>query len=487
MVQTPTTHKRFLALLLLAMVAVVYLPSTRNSFVWDDDYYITHNMTLSGVSGLRRIWLEPGATPQYYPLVFTSFWLEYHLFGLNPAVFHTTNILLHAANALLAWLVLSRLRIPWAWVAAAIFAIHPVNVESVAWVSERKNVLSGFFVLLSLLFLIDALIPSGRETRTGKRLLKPWLPGVAAFLFFVPALLSKSVTSMMPVVFLLLAWWKTPETWFRKALALAPFFIAGGAAGLHTVVMEKAHVGAHGVEWYFSMADRILIATRALWFYAGKLAFPVNMVFIYPRWEIDASAPLQYLFPLATLALLAWLWTARLRIGRGPLTGVAIFVVTLFPALGFINYYPMRYSFVADHFQYLAGIAMIALATAGGHVILSAGGSHRNRKTAWALCAGLLLLLGVRTFQEQAKYENFRTLWRDTLIKNPECWMAHNNLGTLLSKIGEYERATTHFQESLRIYPMNIMARLNLEAMSGKHDPTTSAQLLYTNSAARPV
>ncbi|ABW68214.1 tetratricopeptide repeat protein [Desulfosudis oleivorans] len=472
--------------ILAGMVLVAYLPSTDHSFIWDDDYYITHNMTLAGFSGLKRIWLEPGATPQYYPLVFTSFWLEYHLFGLNPAVFHFTNILLHAANAVLVWLILARLRLPWAWPAAALFALHPVNVESVAWISERKNVLSGMFVLLSLLFLIRASL-SGTggnqypETASTNRRLSY----MTSFLFFIPALLSKTVTCMMPAAFLMLVWWKNPQGGGRKAVATLPFFLVGAAAALHTVIMEKSHVGAYGMEWAFSTIDRVLIAGRALWFYAYKLVWPANLVFIYPRWDINATVWWQYLFPVGALGAFILLWVTRGRLGRGALTGVAIFATALFPALGFINYYPMRYSFVADHFQYMAGIALIALITAAAHRLFH--GIHRfPAKTACILFSVLLLLLGTRTLQEQNKYENLHTLWRDTLRKDPLCWMAHNNVGALLSKIGNYEKAIAHFNKSLSIYPTNVMAHLNIKGVSKKLTGQTTGPLLYAGEPGRP-
>ena len=485
MARRSTIFKGIQAGILAAMVLMAYLPSTQHSFIWDDDYYITHNMTLAGFSGLKRIWLEPGATPQYYPLVFTSFWLEYHLFGLNPAVFHFTNILLHAANAVLVWLILARLRLPWAWPAAALFALHPVNVESVAWVSERKNVLSGMLVLLSLLFLIRAsLSGTGGNQRPETSSKNRRLSYMASFLFFIPALLSKTVTCMMPAAFLMLAWWKNPREWGRKAVTTLPFFLVGAGAALHTVTMEKSHVGAYGVEWALSAIDRVLIAGRALWFYACKLIWPADLMFIYPRWEIDATTWWQYLFPAGALAAFILLWITRNRLGRGAFAGVTVFAISLFPALGFINYYPMRYSFVADHFQYLAGIALIALFTTGACRLFHDGRRHAA-ETACVLFATLLLLLGVRTWQEQDKYENFSSLWRDTLRKNPSCWMAHNNTGVLLSKIGDAERAAAHFQESLNIYPTNALAHLNLERVSENLPEQKAGRLLYTGEPRR--
>jgi protein O-mannosyl-transferase len=133
------------ALLLVVAVLIAYLPALQGGYIWDDNRYVTENPILPQPDGLAAIWTDPGATIQYYPMVFTTFWLEYRLWGLNPLGYHATNILLHALSALLLWAILRRLAVPGAWLAAALFALHPVHVESVAWVTERKNVLSGLF------------------------------------------------------------------------------------------------------------------------------------------------------------------------------------------------------------------------------------------------------------------------------------------------------------------------------------------------------
>ncbi len=151
-----------------------------------------------------------------------------------------------------------------------------------------------------------------------------------------------------------------------------PFFVAGAALALVTSWLERTHVGASGPDWALSVLDRCLIAGRALWFYAGKLLWPANLTFIYPRWQVDPGVWWQWLFPLMAVAMVTILWSLRERIGRGPLVAVLFFAGTLFPALGFANVYPMRYSFVADHFQYLASAGLIALAAAGLTKILPA-------------------------------------------------------------------------------------------------------------------
>lgn len=480
MQQNATMRKVIGAATLAAIVILLYLPSIHHSFIWDDDYYVTHNTALKDTVGLKKIWISPGTTPQYYPLVFTSFWLEYHLFGLNPAVFHATNIILHAINTVLVWMVLSQLGVPWAWMAAAVFAVHPVNAESVAWISERKNLMSCLFVLLSLWLLIRLYIRTvPGTTEPTKTVKKRWIIYLTALILFAFAMLSKSVTCVMPAVFLIIVWWKENRLTLKKFLSLIPFFATSLVAAVNTIMIEKAHVGAHGFEWDFSFPERLLIAGRALWFYAHKLIFPANIIFVYPRWHIDISSWWQWLYPVLALLVFATLWALKNRIGKGPFAGVAIFVVALMPALGFINYFPMRFSFVADHFQYMAQIAPIALIISGTHRIAELISHNSLNKATFIACAVVILLLGGRTLAEQEKYENLYTLWTDTLAKNPACWMAHNNLGVLLAKNGIFRQAGAHYLETIRLNPYFAQARQNLAKMRKHVKRLNTADLPY--------
>jgi tetratricopeptide (TPR) repeat protein len=441
----------------LAVVTfVAYQPTWHAGFIWDDERYVSDNSALRSVDGLKGIWIRPGTTIQYYPLVFTSFWVEYHLWGLHPFGYHLVNILLHTLNALLLWRVLRRLEISGAWLAAAIFAIHPVQVESVAWITERKNVLSGLFYLLAALAylrfrpLTDAK-PAGAWD---------WRVYPLVIALFLAALLSKTVTCSLPAALLLLVWWKTGRVGKRDALALAPLFVLGAALGLVTVQMEK-HAGAAGAEWTLSFVQRGLVAGRALWFYAGKLFWPQQLTFNYPRWEIDAGAPWQYLFSVAALAALIALWRLRTRIGRGPLVAVLFFAGTLVPALGFFDLYPFRYSYVADHFQYLACIGLISLAVSTGTAICKRAGP-RGRNLGTVAIAIVLLILGVSTWRQARIYQDPETLWRDTLTKNPAAWMAHNNLGSVFDRLGRLPDAIGEYEEALRLKPDFAEAHYNL-------------------------
>jgi tetratricopeptide (TPR) repeat protein len=447
------------ALVLVGLPLVAYLPAAGGDFIWDDDMYVVNNQALRTTKGLYKIWFVPGGVPniQYYPLTLSSFWLEYHAWGLKPTAHHWVNICLHALNALLLWLVLRRLAVPGAWLAAAVFALHPVHVESVAWITERKNVLSGFFYLAALWaylhFVLDqAPVPSAW---------RHWRWYILSLVLFLAALLSKTIACSLPAALVLLLWWQRGRLTWRDLLPLVPFFALGVGLGTATVWIEKDVLGGRGWEFDLSPAERCLIAGRALWFYAGKLFWPEPLAFVYARWHIDTSAWWQYLFPIGALFLTGFLWAQRRRWGRGPLVAVLFFGGTLIPALGFFNVYPMRYSFVADHFQYLASIGLIALAAAVAYQ--QAGRLPFGLSSVAPVFAGaVLLVLAILTWEQCSVYKDLKTLWTDTIRKDPECWMAHGNLASVLGEEGKSREAVEHLVTALRLYPRNPPAHYDL-------------------------
>lgn len=463
--------------LIVLLTLLVYVPAITGGFIWDDDFYVTGNETLRSAGGLLRIWAEPGAVPQYYPMVHTTYWLEYRLWGLDPYGYHLVNVLLHAAAAVLLWILLRRLSVPGAWFAAMVFALHPINVESAAWITERKNVLSAVFYLASLLAwcrwagLTDPARPKRRTPGLSARPPMPHGPLYAAALaLFLCALLSKTVTFSLPAAALLLAWWRRGRIAKGDVLPLVPFFAAGIAAGALTLWMEVEHVGASGAEWSLTLLQRLLLAGRVLWFYAGKIFWPLEHCFVYPRWEIDTGAWWWYLFPLGALAAIAACWLLRRRLGRGPLAALLYYAGTLFPALGFLNVYPMRYSWVADHFQYLAGIGLIVLACGWAAARLAEARPGVRRA---GVVAGMLViaLLGTLSWRQGHAYADRETLWRDTLAKNPGAWIAHNNLAGLLTESGRFGEAIEHYREALRLRPGDADVHANLGlALAGAGD-----------------
>jgi len=443
-----------------------YAPVYRAGFIWDDDGHVTRP-DLRSLEGLKRIWLEPGATQQYYPVLHSAFWLEHRFWGDAPLGYHLLNVLLHAISAGLFAAVLLRVfainkiavpgavatkESPWAavcaWIAAGLFALHPVGVESVAWVSEQKNTLSTVFYLSAALAYLRF-----ERVRDGGSY-------AVALGLFILAVLTKSVTTTLPATLLVVLWWRRGELrWKRDILPLVPWLVLGVAAGLTTVWVEREYVGAHGAPFALSFVGRVLLAGRVACFYLGKIVWPHPLIFIYPRWIVDPTVAWQWLFPLAILAGLIVLLVRRRY--RGGLAAALCFLGALFPALGFFNVYPFVFSYVADHFQYTASLVAFAFLAAGlAWLWWRAPAALRP----W--CAGLIALglvgLGFLTHRQASTYRDVELLYRTTLERNPEAWLAHDNLGVILDHTGRVTEAIEHYQKALQLNPGYAQTHNNL-------------------------
>ncbi len=436
----------FAAALLLAVV-LTYQPAWNGGFIWNDDEVVPRP-ELRSWHGLYRIWFDILATEQYYPMSFSAFWVEHKLWGETTLGYHLVNIFLHATAALMVALILRRLAVPGAYLAATIFALHPVQVESVAWITELKNTLSGVLYLGAMLLYLRF-----DQTRHAR-----WYLGALGL--FMLALLSKTATVMLPAVLPVIFWWQRGRlSWKRDLLPLAPFFLVSAMAGMMTIWVER-HEGAVGSEFDLGLVERCLLAGRVIWFYLGKLFWPVDLVFIYPRWQVSQGAWWQYLFPAATMLLLAVAWRLRRR-WRGPLAGLLFFAATLFPVLGFFNVYFFRFSFVADHFQYLASLGIIALFSAGVALLLKPAEGW-GKIMGQLGCLVLLAVLAVLSWRQSRIYADLETLFRTTLDSNSECWLAHINLGKALASRGQFEEAIAHYRRVLEIEPNDADAYHNL-------------------------
>jgi tetratricopeptide (TPR) repeat protein len=448
-----------LALTLCALTFVVYQPAWNGGFLWDDDAYVTNNDLLTASDGWGRIWFSLDSPSQYFPLTYSTFRIEHALWGLNPTGYHWGNLLLHVANALLVWAVLARLKIPGAWLAAAIFALHPVQVESVAWITERKNVLMGFFFLLTLLAWIAFV-----DGRTNHR----WLFCCLAVVSYVLALSAKATACTLPAALFLILWLQKKPINMRRLIQILPFFILGVGMGLLAVWWERYHQGtSRSLFPFLSPIERILVASRAVWFYLGKLIWPYNLTFIYPKWNISPTHLLDYIWLLAGIGLCVAIYFLRRYVGRSVEVAAAFFVATLSPVLGFIMVYTFRYTFVADHYQYLACIGPIALASAA--VVTFADAFKQSRGLILSAAVGVLATLAVITWRQSAMYGDIEALWRTTLVRNPTCWMAHNNLGIVLFQKGRLDEAIAHYRTTLQMQPNFWDADYNLgTALLGK-------------------
>jgi len=469
--------------LFVAVALAVYAPALDGGFLWDDDAHVT-KPELRTSAGLARIWTDPTATQQYYPLTHSAFWLQSRGFGDDPLGYHVVNVVLHAISAWLAWRVLRRLSVPGALLSATVFLVHPVHVESVAWITELKNSLSGAFYLAAALaylrFAPPGQAPDARRRQSFYAL---------AFALFLCALLSKTVTATLPAALLLVTWWRSGRlSWRRDVLPLAPLLAVGVAMGLVTAWIEKTVIGARGADYAFSAIERVLIAGRVFWFYLGKLLWPADLTFIYPRFTIDAGAAWQYVYPLTGLVLVGAAWALRGRTGRGPVTGLLYFGGTLFPVLGFVDVYPFKFSFVADHFQYLASLGIITLASAG--IALGSrrlGGLFGTRARPTAVAVAWVFVLGVSSWRRCHVYENAETLWVDTTTRSPGSFMAHNNLGFEYSRQGRNEEARRAYEAAIAAKPDFDQAYFNLGRLHGKLGRHELAIEMYTAAlAVRP-
>jgi tetratricopeptide (TPR) repeat protein len=466
--------------LLIVIVFLAYLPALEGKFIWDDEAWTSNIFSLlSNFSGLRLMWCRPTALQQYYPLVGTTFWLDYQLWGFWTLPYHIENVLLHALGALLFWRLLRRLQVPGAWLAGAIFALHPINTESVAWITERKNV-------LSLPLYLGALLAYGIFTHFWKMdsastidnsSLRCRRAYVLSFLLFLAAMLAKTTAFSLPAVILLICWWKRGRIqWRADLLPTLPFFVVSVGLSQFTSWLEKHHLGAMGTDWSQSLPQRCLIAGHALWFYAGKLFWPVNLTFIYPRWQINSSMWWQWIFPMASLGVVALLWFLRQRIGRGPLVAVLFFSGTLFPVLGFMNVYYMRYSFVSDHWGYLSNLGLIALTSA---VIVRIAKRFQMLMIFREFVVAVLLVLAILTWRQSRMYIDPETLWQITIDRNSNCWMAYNNLGVVLLQKGQVDEAIIHYQKALEINPHYADAHFNLGAILFQNGQVDAAAIHF--------
>src|SRR5438552_1782474 len=429
----------FFCLILAVVTMLAYQPAWHGGFLWDDDAHIA-TPDLRSLDGLRRIWFEPRTTQQYYPLLYSSSWLQERFWADSPTGYHLVNLLLHIGCVVLVLKILRFLRIPGAELATIVFALHPVNVETVAWITERKNTLSGLFGLAATLWYLK--FDESRSRRSY----------ALALGLFLLGLLSKTAIVTLPLALLVILWWKRGAiSWRRDVVPLVPFFFLSAAAGLMTSWVEYGNIAYKARILDLSLLDRCLIAGRAFWFQLGKLLWPSNLMFVYPRWEINAAVSWQYLFPVAVLGLLGILWSLR-RWSRAPLSGVLVYIFLLLPSLGFLNIYFFIYSFVADHWQYLACLGIITPCASG--IVLLAG-----RLKFWqpALERGTILLLaGVMfclTWQQSRMYTNAETLYRTTIARNPGCWMAYDHLLNILYQTNRVPEAMDLFKQALRIKP----------------------------------
>jgi len=448
------------------LAVVVFIPAFNAAFVWDDVLIV--NLS-EFVTGFRDIWFNPRlieSEGHYWPMVYTTFWVEQMLWGTDPVGYHVVNVALHAANAMLVLVLLRRLGAPGAWVAAAIFAVHPTHVDSVAWAIERKDVLSALFYLLAALAYLswdertrEASSSVGtrgasrhrrraaRRRRSTGRDEAMYAGSLAAF---VLALLSKSIAVTLPATLLVYHWWRGGRVRGHEFARSVPFFAAAAVITAGDLVYYRS---LERLSLDISLAERAQIVARAFWHYAQQLLWPADLLPIYPRWEIDGGDVLGWALFVLGAGVVVGLWTLRGRVGRAPLAAVLFFGITLSPVLGLVDYGYMRTSYVADRFQYLAGIGFIALVVGSvSWTVSRLEAGHRLRAVGVLslLCAAALVALGVLTWRLTLNYETPEKFYTYIVTKNPTArGGAYVNLGNAYRGQGRIDDAIEAYEQSL--------------------------------------
>ncbi|HUB67274.1 MAG TPA: tetratricopeptide repeat protein [Candidatus Methylacidiphilales bacterium] len=470
------SHDRLWGLVLVLAVILAYTPVWQAGFVWDDSSHITNNPCIVGPLGLKEIWMIPGW--RFFPLVITMFWVEHALWGLAPLPYHLVNVCLHAACAVLLWRVLENLKIPGAWLGAALWALHPLQVESAAWVSEMKNTQSGLFYLLTVLFFVR-----GLRAKTLNLKSHSWNYGLT-LLFAALAMLSKTSTVILPAVLCLCTWWMEDRWRWRNLVGLIPLFVMSATAIALTMQPNSSEIKTRiEPEEMRTWPQRVATAGDAIWFYLGKLLRPRPLMTIYPRWQVDAGQAASWLAILAALVILSVFWFNRRGWSRPWFFAFAYFLAALSPFLTLIDQSFWQYSLVEDHLQYLAAMGPLALAGAGllrfSHWILPGKWWLQS-----ALGAGMLLILGIGSWQRAWVYQSEEAFWTDALDKNPTCWMAQNNLGFALFHEGRIDEAISWFQKSLAINSHDAETHYNLGVALWQEGQADPAIIEFQNALA---
>ena len=459
---------RAAAIALCLLTIACYFPATWAGFVWDDAAFVNAEQVQRG-GGIFDIWFAPHSLTfegHYWPLLYSTFWLEHKLWGFNPLGFHLVNLALHGIAVILLWRLLTRLQVPAAWLAAAIFAVHPVHVEAVGWVIGRKDVMAGLFSIACALAYLR-FIENGRTAHYRN-----------AVLFFIAALLSKSMPVTLPVSLLVLHWWKRGRVVAADLRRTLPLLALGLIVTIGDWWLYRGRE-AIALEHY-SFIEQVLSAAQAVWFYVGKLIWPDNLAVIYPRWQVAADNPLDWIWLVGAIALAVGLWLGRKKLGRGALAAALFFVITLSPTLGFVEFGFMQFALVADRYQYLAAIGIIALVVGAGHIAVAA--NPKLLRGGQVAAVGALLALSVLTWQQAAIYRDNFTFFSHIVAHNPQARSAWYNLGIAYNKRGQAEKALAAYRTAIDQRAEHLWAYIGAGQIAMSLDDDAAAESYFTRA-----
>jgi len=450
--ETTKARELIKVILVIAICLIVYIPAIRGGFVFDDESMLTNNPVLKD-NGLYQTWFTTSQS-NYWPITWTSYWVEHKLWGLRPAGYHITNVIIHTVCALVIWRILVHLGISGAFAAAVIFAVHPVNVESTAWIAQRKTVLAMMFFALSLLCYL-------KYDEDGRRRFY-----LSAVVLFAAAMLSKGSAAGAPIAILLCIWWRQGTIGKRDILRSMPFFVISAVMSVTEVWFQCNRTIMGETIRSEGFGGRIAVAGAAVWFYIYKALLPIKLIVIYPRWNIEQSQWLWYL-PCAALGGIFWVSRRyRKKWGRCLLFALTYYVVMLAPVLGLFDIYFMRFSFVADHYQYLSIGGLISLVVSVGYYYAARFGRMGTVTVKLVLCV-TAVILGLLSRQQCHIYRDGKALWSDTLSKDPNSWMARYSLGYIFQCEGDIDKAISYYREATEVKPDCIDAYIDLGVAYG--------------------
>lgn len=463
---TPRVRCGLLALLLVAAAVTAHAPALTAGFTWDDHLLLLENPLLRDGAGLHAIWFSSAAT-DYYPVTWSLLWLLHHPLGANPAGYHLVNLLLHAAGAVLLWRVLRQLQVRWAWLGALLFAVHPVTVASVAWVSQLKNTLSLVLYLGAGWSFLHF-----DRTRLGR-----WY--ALTLLLTAGALLSKSSTVVLPMLLLLALWWRHGRLNWRDGLAVLPVLALALLAGLAAVWFQNQQAVGLSNPRPEGLLSRLAGSGWVWWFYLGKALWPSKLMMVYPRWSVDPFQPQAWLPLLGLALLLVGSWWGRRRWGRGPTFALLAFTAALGPVLGLLTMYFARFSLVSDHLQYLALPAPLALLGASLGTL-----AHRPgwRRLTQSIAVALVVVLMLLTFRYARTFQDEGTMWAHNLAQDPQSWIAAHGVARQHAAAGRLDEAAVLFEQCLRGNPTYERAYVNLGLVRARQGHLSDARALFARA-----
>ncbi len=422
------------AILLLAGF-FVFAPALHGAWLWDDGFTIKGNALMADAGGWWKFWFAPPG-PDYFPLTSTVEWVLWRVFGDHTLPYHLASLALHLFSAFLLWRLFARLGLRLAWLGALVFVVHPVVVESVAWISELKNTVSLPLLLLSMLCWL----------RYDERS-RP-IDLSASLLLFLAAMLAKTSVVMLPFVLLLYTWWKHGHLPRKLLIPLAQFFAIALVLGVLTVCFQQQWaIGDEKID-VGGLPTRIAGAGWAILFYLGKCLWPVGLQPAYAPWMFNDLSPLQFLPWAVLLAVLAWTWSRRKTWGRPVLFGLGFFVLNLAPVLGFLPMSYMRIAWVADHFVYVPIIGLIGVAIGGAEIV----GKILSGKVCVIAAALLIFALALQGRVYAGNFRNQEALWSYTLKSNPYSWLAGLDLGLTLNDAHRLPEAEAWLERSMQLH-----------------------------------